>query len=1494
MAGGAQKGSRSGAVRQAAIVLLLVGAVVLLHRFAVTTGVLDPTAMLAFGFVVLASYAIGQIVDVVRLPHITGYLLAGMIFGPSVAAMLPPWAAIAPFDRGLLNEDVAGQLAIFDTLAVALIAMTAGGELKIDALRRGFRAIMGVLIGQTAAIVVLLTAFVWVVAGGVPQLTLPGLADLPTAAVLPVGAVLGSIGVATSPAATIAVVNSVSADGPMTRTVLSTVVLKDVVVVVGFSVASVWAAGALGTGAPEADLGKFLLAHVGGSLVVGGLLGVVLALYLRYVGREVVLFIMGVVYATTLLSDSIGLETAIVFIAAGFTTSNFSREGDQLIQNVERLSMPIYVVFFTLAGATLHIDDVVRLAPFAVTLVLVRILALRIGVGLGARVGGADPATRRYGWLGFVSQAGVALMLAAIVGSKLGAVGASLETLIIAGIAINELLGPVLLKVGLGLAGESEAARDEAPTVSDTPPEPKDPAPALEQWPEPQDATSEWGQPTASSSPELGRLKAELRSDLHGLVRELERGALERFRTEADRYLQELRREFLRHHRRIVVHLRDCETPAALGPVLHAEQSSLSERWRGLIIGRGARLSQRAFKPTQLIDAIDRIVESLPESQQAPYEPESFLPRQGEAPWTVARRTWLRSRRAVRRLVGQEMAPRHVRLRELARYHLSGLTPARLEGLAALFVQAEVHLVARTRNLFDGIVFGHDQIVARLGEETFEPAVALAELRTDVERELGLAFDEVGRIAADGSARVARVLGEGIRDIEEDLPSIGTLDLPNRRRRTSRLFKRRMRAVELLQATLSDLYRSLAASYSLLGLELELVGLEARIKDVLSEHLTALESDIRGRAHVQAERAADALSVALAHIEDELFTQRHTGEATAATLRQLTDPLMRVIAEAARTSTQLRDQLADERTVAPLLDALQRSTQSLTDRYGVPAGRLVRGEWKLATPVPVVEVPFRDLVTAHIETVVAPKLIAATRQLATKVQPLSNSLMELDRMVAFNVELASAELELVHDESVPDRTRDLLKEMVLGAFERSREIVQGHARVSAAWPGELRDEARAAVLGGIEQLRAELVDGELSVLRVEMMRRTAAGRQLIKRAGALPTLIARIETLGRRTVKVLLGSERMEGWRRVMGLPSRRRLTPPGPADFAPPRPLATLPLLYGRLFATETLEAGDVLTGRDDEMQRVRAALGGEGPGRLRAVALVGDDGVGKGAVASAIVRAEGWKHVKRLALTEPASVQSVDEWFRDRVENHVFVLSGFHWLIAMRPGGLDPLRRLVDRVISDGGRNVFLLSADTLVWDFAKQAAPIGDAFPEVVLLAPLTPPELEAAVLARHGLSGFGLSFEPHAIDSRLERAFAAGAGRIRRPYEHFFQSLHVTSGGLVRDALRLWLASVDAVDEDGDFVHIGPVPPSPLSALRHLPEEVLLTLYQIARQGWMDAHVQSYLFRVDQTTAEAQLARLAHIGILARKQGRYRIHPHLRGPIHRVLRETGWVS
>lgn len=1487
--------------RQLTVIVLLLFGMVGLYRFdQFAMHDFDPTAMLALGFVVLASYTIGGLVGQIKLPHITGYLIAGLVFGPSLAKSLAGLSLPPPFDKGILNDEVIEQLDLFDTLAVALIAITAGGELKIDGLRKGLRAITSILAGQVVAVLGLVTALFWLISGAVPVIALPGVEGLPMAAAIAVGAMVASVSLATSPAATIAVIMESRAAGPMTQTVLSSVVLKDVLVVVAFAVASAIVGTQLGVTTMEGGIAAYLFQHIVvsilfGAFVVGGLM----ALYLRYVNQELLIFVVGVVFLVSYIAGVLEWDPVLVFLAAGFGVANFSKHGHRLIETVERLSLPVYVVFFTLAGAKLHLEELRQVALYAVALVLVRGFALYSGTKVGARIGRADEATQQFGWMGFVSQAGVSILLAAIVGNAFGELGRSLETLIIGGVAINELVGPVMFKMGLGLAGETVTGRSSlAPSrhLSVRPPalvekgEEEGGRKKLEPWPQHIGTKDLWGKPLKTESAELNSRIQDLAGDLQSVVREVSTGSLRDFQVESGQYLRDLRREFLRHHRRLTVQARSDDEAGReeLVTMLRSAQSELAAHWRGIVLGRSVTLSKQTWSPESMIQEVDSIVDGLPETVIAPHEPQSYETKEDDTLSKRVRRQWLRIRRGWRKAVGQSPPVRAVRMRALGRYHLSYTAPERLEGLAALFVEADRHLAARTRSLFDGVIDGYDDLVDIAADPEANLEKQLVELRHDVEEELALAIDEVVRITSDGTHRAASALADGFVKVKEDLPTFCTLDLPVGARRTSRRFANRMRAMETLTKDVSNLRKASSAEYSSLAMELELLGLEARIKDSVAEYVARLSNTLKRRAVGQADRVSETLQGTLEELNAEL-ERDYSGEELAGALKRATEGTSKVTGEAARVTTELHQDLSDDSRIAPLLDTLVEACRGLTPRYRVTVGQRQTGEWRLPAALPEVEVPFREVVLTYIDSQVAPKLLASRRELAEKVQPLANLLQELERVVAFNVELATAELEIVHDESIPEEMYTLLRDMVYGQLERSYNSLEEIRSEAKGWPALVDSEMRDASLGTLEALRGELAEGTFSRSRLEAMRRAASGMRMVEQAESLPR-IERVKAQLRGGLRALFGEERLERWGEKLGLIRPTPTEELSAGSFVAPEVGVDLPLVYRRLFAADTMEAGDVLTGRDEEIRRAEAVLSSEVKGRLRSVALVGVDGVGKAAVSSAIVRSRRWKNVKRVSFTGPVSVEDVDAIFQDKPEGQLVVVDGLHWMLSMAPGGFDPLRRFVSGIIEEGGRRRWLAHGAVLFWNFASTVAPLRDAFPEVIRLEPLNEQELQAAVMARHRLSGYEHSFD-RSDGSPIEGIFARSASRIRRPYDQYFHELHDATGGLVRDSLRLWLASIRGIHDD--VVHVGPIPASPYTRVKRLPDDILVNLYQIAREGWMDDAGQARLFRLDRNTAQAQLSRLAHLGLLEEREGSFVIAVHLRGALGRVFAERGWV-
>jgi Kef-type K+ transport system membrane component KefB len=455
-------------VRKGLIVTLLLAFIVVSHQYVIPQGEHDPRGLFALGFVILAAYLIGELVELIKLPHITGYLLGGLFLGPSLGETLPKLfpsiSLIPPFDHGVLNFEIIQQLGLLDTLALPLICLTAGGALKPREIWKAKFPISGLLVGQIVAMFIGIIGLVYLMSGPVSILVLPQLTGLSLPAILAIGAVIASISIATSDAATIAIVVSAKARGPMTTNIISVAVLKDVVVVIAFSATTAIATSALGVSSGEtlqASLIAIALSCLGGVVLGGGI-----HLYLKLVGQELVLFLVGLIFTVSFISDKLNLESALMFIVAGFVIANWSEHGDRLIKEVERLSTPVFVVFFTLAGAKLHLDVLASIAVLAVALTVVRAGALYIGCLTGAAISGADEASRKYGWMGFVSQAGLAITLANTFPETYGSeLGGAMFSFVLGGVALHELIGPAMLHAALGFAKELPKSEEEGAEV---------------------------------------------------------------------------------------------------------------------------------------------------------------------------------------------------------------------------------------------------------------------------------------------------------------------------------------------------------------------------------------------------------------------------------------------------------------------------------------------------------------------------------------------------------------------------------------------------------------------------------------------------------------------------------------------------------------------------------------------------------------------------------------------------------------------------------------------------------------------------------------------------------------------------------------------------------------------------------------------------------------------------------------------------------------------
>jgi len=224
-------------------------------------------------------------------------------------------------------------------------------------------------------------------------------------------------------------------------------------------------------GGGEMQAGGFLLLawEVFGSIAVGVGLGLLVALYQSRLGRETGLAVLGLAFGAMTLLPQWHLSGLLALMTAGFVIENASSHGDDLIQAIERNAQPVFVVFFTIAGAGLNLPALMETWPLALFLAGLRLALTTVATTVGCLLAGAPPSTVRWGWSGFIAQAGVTLGFILLISRGMPALREVLVPVLLATVAINQLVGPVAYRMGLVLAGER--GRADAPR-EDTPPPP--------------------------------------------------------------------------------------------------------------------------------------------------------------------------------------------------------------------------------------------------------------------------------------------------------------------------------------------------------------------------------------------------------------------------------------------------------------------------------------------------------------------------------------------------------------------------------------------------------------------------------------------------------------------------------------------------------------------------------------------------------------------------------------------------------------------------------------------------------------------------------------------------------------------------------------------------------------------------------------------------------------------------------------------------------------
>jgi len=288
----------------------------------------------------------GKLVHQFRLPGVVGYLIAGLILGPSFL--------------NVFNPPLLDKLEVFSGFALSLIAFIIGSEMKLATLKE---------MGKGIGVITLLESFgaFLLVAAGVYLLTRK----------LYLALVFGAMAPASAPAGTVAVLQEYKAKGHLTNALYAVVGLDDGLAIVIFALAIALAKMLLkGAAISVAAILEGPIFEIFGSVFLGCVLGVITGYSTRKVsGKDGILAVsLGGILICTGIANYLHFSLILSNLTLGIIFVNlFPVANHRAYQAIKSISLPIYIIFFFVAGASLQIGLLPSMGILGLVYVVCRI-----------------------------------------------------------------------------------------------------------------------------------------------------------------------------------------------------------------------------------------------------------------------------------------------------------------------------------------------------------------------------------------------------------------------------------------------------------------------------------------------------------------------------------------------------------------------------------------------------------------------------------------------------------------------------------------------------------------------------------------------------------------------------------------------------------------------------------------------------------------------------------------------------------------------------------------------------------------------------------------------------------------------------------------------------------------------------------------------------------------------------------------------------------------
>jgi len=380
--------------------------------------------LLVLGVVIAAAFLGGQLVQRLTLPSVTGYLLMGIILGPSVT--------------GLIGRAELVALEPVTAFALGLIGLSIGGELRWRFLKEKWQNFGLLFLGESLGTLFLVTLSVYIVTQN-----------------LILSLILGVLSLAPAPTTILGVIREYKTQGPFPRVVMSLVALDNLWCVVALTVVTTVLNLYYFDVEPGQSVLRGVISEIGpavGLAIILGAAGINIVNRARLHRKRQVL-VTAILFIAVGLSRQMNISYLLVTLITGAMVVNFTPNYRRFFESLHTIDTPVLVIFLTLAGANLHLEALPTVGFLGVVYILARVAGKLLGSGIGhatcsllpSGCSHIDPKHRKHIGLALTPQAGVAIGLSILAEQQLPLPEGVVVTLILGSVIFFQLVGPTLV-----------------------------------------------------------------------------------------------------------------------------------------------------------------------------------------------------------------------------------------------------------------------------------------------------------------------------------------------------------------------------------------------------------------------------------------------------------------------------------------------------------------------------------------------------------------------------------------------------------------------------------------------------------------------------------------------------------------------------------------------------------------------------------------------------------------------------------------------------------------------------------------------------------------------------------------------------------------------------------------------------------------------------------------------------------------------------------------